>query len=177
MMDRYALPSYAHVSDDAKRSLTVENAGGKSDISEMFSIDYFARIYGASKFIFETEVEYWIRYSMVDFICTLASARVGVSVARAMSYPDPDQFTPKNAARLLYKKLYGLIVARNAVSKQQSFYKSILHIWCQTPRIADLMRDAFANLDADDYGLDVKGVVILQLTISPDPQLYTNRLI
>jgi hypothetical protein len=39
------------------------------------------------------------------------------------------------------------------------------------------MRDAFANLDAVDYGLDVKGVVILQLTISPDPQLYTNRLI
>lgn len=176
LVDTYFLPPFHELFEEAQRSLTIENAGGRSDISEMYSIDYWIRNYGATNLIFETEVEYWIRYKMVDFICTIESARVGVSVARAMGYPDPDRFTAKMAARLLYKKLYGLIVARNAVSASQSFYKSILHIWCQTAQIAELLEAAFANLDADDYGLDVKGIVILQLTISPDSQLYTNRL-
>ena len=113
---------------------------------------------------------------MVDFICTIDSNRVGVSVARAMGFPSSDKFTPTIASRLLYKKLYGLIVARNAVVKKQSFFKSILHIWCQDAHVAQLLRDAFANLDDDDYGLYVKGVVLLQLTVCDDVQLYKNIL-
>lgn len=174
--DIYILPQYNDVSDPAKRSREIDNAGGKSDISEMFSIDYLIRCHGAYDVIFETEVQYWITYKMVDFICTINSHRVGVSVARAMAYPSPDRFTPAMASKLLYKKLYGLIVARNAVTKHQSFYRSILHIWCQDVRIADLMRDAFANLDDNDYGLDVKGIVILQLSVCPDTQLYKNKI-
>ena len=175
--DVYDLPPYADVASQAKDSRDIDNAGGKSDVSEMFSIDYLMRIHGARDIIFETQVQYWITYKMVDFICTIEDQRVGVSVARAMAYPSPDRFTAKMAARLLYKKLYGLIVARNAVSDHQSFYRSVLHIWCQNQRIADLMQDAFANLDNDDYGLDVKGVVILQLTVCPDAQLYRNRIL
>lgn len=174
--DLYVLPSYNDVTEQAKSSRDIDNAGGKSDVSEMFSIDYFMQIHDAHSIIFETEVQYWITYKMVDYICSIDDQRVGVSVARAMAYPSPDRFTPAMATRLLYKKLYGLIVARNAVSTHQSFYRSILHIWCQNSRIADLMRNAFANLDDDDYGLDVKGVVILQLTVCDDSQLYQNRI-
>lgn len=186
--DVYALPPYAHVTDQAKRSRDIDNAGGKSDVSEMYSIDYLMRIHDAHSIIFETEVQYWITYKMVDFICTIDDQRVGVSVARAMevpvrrsrrrrSRPHFDSFNSEAAAHLLHKKLYGLIVARNAVSEHQSFYRSILHIWCQSQNIADLMQTAFSNLDNDDYGLDVKGVVILQLTVCADPQLYRNRII
>jgi len=174
--DVYVLPSYIDLADQAKRSRDIDNAGGKSDVSEMFSIDYMIRSHGAHSIIFETEVQYWITYKMVDFICTIDTQRVGVSVARAMAYPTPDKFTSAMASRLLYKKLYGLIVARNAVSEHQSFYRSILHIWCQSTRIAELMQTAFSNLDNDDYGLDVKGIVILQLTVCDDIQLYKNRI-
>ena len=212
--DIYQLPAYTEVTDPAKQSREIDNAGGGSDVSEMYSIDYLMRIHDASEIIFETQVQYWITYKMVDYICTIDQQRVGVSVARAMEerhpvrvprpepdlshgessavapahprkqskrrrrrHPSPDYFGPEAAAYLLYKKLYGLIVARNAVSDHQSFYRSILHIWCQNQRIADLMQEAFANLDDNDYGLDVKGVVILQLTVCPDIQLYRNRVI
>lgn len=172
--DNYTLPPSSMVCEDGKRSLTVENAGGKSDISEMYSIDYFTQMYGATNTIFEKEVNYWIDYKLVDFICTIDDHRVGVSVARAMGYPTSENFTSQIASKLLYKKLYGLIVARNAVVKEQSFFKSILHIWCQDAHVAQLLCEAFSNLDDNDYGLDVKGVVLLQLTICDDPQLYKN---
>lgn len=173
-IDKYFLPSSNVVSADAKRSITIENAGGKSDISEMYSIDYFTQMYDATNTILEKEVTYWIDYKMVDFICTIESHRVGVSVARAMGYPTSDKFTFDIASKLLFKKLYGLIVARNAVIKSQSFFKSILHIWCQDMHVANLLRDAFSKLDDNDYGLNVKGVLLLQLTICDDPQIYKN---
>ena len=176
-IDFYILPPSTLLCDDALRSITIDNAGGKSDISEMYSIDYFTQMYRASNTILEKEVNYWIDYKMVDFICTIDNHRVGVSVARAMGFPTPDKFTPNMASRLLYKKLYGLIVARNGVVKDQSFTKSILHIWCQDSHIAQLLHDAFSNLDDNDYGLDVKGIVLLQLTICADPQIYKNFLL
>lgn len=175
-VDRYILPPSSTICFDARRSLLTENAGGKSEISEMYSIDYFTKIYHANKTILEKEVSYWIDYKMVDFICTINSCRVGVSVARAMGYPNSINFTDEMAASLLYKKLYGLIVARNAVNKSHSFFKSILHIWCQDNRIAMLLRNAFSKLDDNDYGLDVKGILLLQLTVCGDPQLYKNFL-
>lgn len=173
-IDTYDLPEYADVCADAKRSLTVDNAGGKSDVSEMYSIDYFARSMDACHTLLEKEITYWIDYKMVDFICTIPDGRVGVSVARAMGYPTEDRFTAATASRLLYKKLHGLIIARNGVSKSQNFYRSFLHIWCQNARIAELLQEAFQSLDDDDYGLGVKGTIVLQLTICADARIYRN---
>lgn len=173
--DEYTLPRY--VSEDAKRSVSIENAGGQSEVSEMYSIDYFCNSWRATSFIFEKEIKYWIEYKMVDFICTINGQRVGVSVARAMGYPTSESFTMETAAKLLHKKLYGLIVARNAVVKSQSFTKSILHIWCQDAHVAELLQETYSNLDENDYGLDVKGVLILQLTICADRRIYKNTLI
>lgn len=172
--DNYQIPNYDQITIDAKNSLLIDNAGGKSDISELYSIDYFTKIYNAHNIIYEKQVVYWIDYKMVDYICTINNSRVGVSVARAMGYPSIDKFTDEMASKLLYKKLYGLIVARNGVIKSQSFYRSILHIWCQDISIANKLYNAFSNLNDDDYGLDVKGIVILQLTICPDERLYKN---
>lgn len=174
--DYYKLPKYDDISQDAKRSITVDNAGGKSEISELYSIDYFIKIYRGNNVILEEEVSYWIDYKMVDFICSINGNRVGVSVARAMGFPTSQDFTYQSAEKLLRKKLYGLIVARNAVVKEQSFYKSILHIWCQSEKIANNLQMAFSNLDDNDYGLDIKGVLILQLTVCDDMQLYKNFL-
>ena len=172
--DEYTLPRY--VSEDAKRSMSIENAGGQSEVSEMYSIDYFGSAWGATSFIFEKEIKYWIQYKMVDYICTVNEQRIGVSVARAMGYPTSESFTAETAAKLLHKKLYGLIVARNAVVKSQSFTKSILHIWCQDAHVAELLQEAYTNLDENDYGLDVKGVLILQLTVCDDRRIYKNIL-
>lgn len=174
--DSYLLPSYEIVSDEAKKSLLIDNAGGKSTVSEMYSIDYFVKIHSAKDCIFEKEVQYWIDYKMVDFICEIDGCRIGVSVARAMEYLPRSPFDKNRAEKLLFKKLYGLIVARNSVMKSQSFYKSILHIWCENHTIAGLLFEAFENLDNNHYGLKVKGIVLLQLTVCEDRQLYENYI-
>ena len=158
--------------DSAKRSLHVDNAGGKSAISEAFSIYYFEWIRKASNFVFETEVDYWVDYKMVDFICSIDDKRVGVSVTRAMGFPSPDCFTYEDALKLLRKKLYGLIVARNCVSKKHSFFRSVLHIWCQSETIASHLRNAYASFDQEDFGLDVAGNVLLLLTVCDEKILY-----
>lgn len=141
----------------------------------MMSIEYFTRVFEARDILLEMEVEYWIDYKMVDFVCTVPSyGRIGVSVTRAMGYPSSDKFTYDRALKLLQKKLYGLIVSRNGVTKKHSFYRSILHIWCQTDRIALLLKKAYASFDIEDYGLNIKGVVVLQLTVCSHPCLYDD---
>lgn len=159
---------------DAKRSLSVPNAGGSSMISEMLSIDMYSKAYGAKNFLLEMEVSYWIEYKMVDYVCTIGDVRIGVSVTRAMNYDDPELFVEEDADRLLNKKLYGLIVSRNAVTKEHCFFKSILHVWCQTERIAKIMKQRFEMLDIDDFELDIKGVVVLHLTICSEKYIYSE---
>lgn len=166
-------------SDEAKNSLKIENAGGRSEISEAYSIEYFVRVFGARNILYETEVEYWLEYSMVDFVCSIPTmngeTKIGISVTRAMGYPGPDFFTYEQGLHLLRKKLFGLIVARNSVTKKHSFDRSILHIWCQTPRIAKLLKKAYTSFDIYDYGLDICGIVSLSLTICPDECIYQNK--
>ena len=169
--DSYVLPPYSFLCNDAHRSLDIANAGGKSEISEMYSIDYFAQMYGATNTILETEVDYYYQHKMIDFICTINGRRVGISVTRGMGYPSPDNFTADTASCLIYKKLHGLVVARDIVVEEQSFSMSILHIWCQNYRIAHLLHNAFFDIDLSGY---VKGTVLLQLTVCDDSQLYKN---
>jgi len=175
-VDMWKLSKNPRFSEDSLRSLNVDNAGGNSMISEMMSIEYFIRVFEAQDILLEMEVEYWIDYKMVDFVCTIPQfGRVGVSVTRAMGYPTPEKFTYEKALGLLKKKLYGLIISRNGVTKKHSFYRSILHVWCQTPEIATFLRDAYASFDINDYGLNIKGVVVLQLTVCSHPSLYNDH--
>ena len=77
---------------------------------QSLSVEYFARRFQAQDVVTEMEVEYWsFNWKKVDYICTLYGQRVGVSVSRAMCYPDPNAFSSEIAYRLLYKKLYGLV--------------------------------------------------------------------
>lgn len=165
-----------NLSKPAIRSLLIENAGGKSAVSEMMSIEYYIRIFSAIDILLEMEVDYTFNYKMVDYICTIGNRRVGVSVTRAMGYPDSTYFTYQKALYLLHKKLYGLIVARNSVSKKHRFFKSVLHVWCQSNRIAYLVKKAYESFDINDYGLNIKGIVLLHLTICSDRYIYDNNM-
>lgn len=171
LVDLYITPSLSklEISPDASRSLTVENAGGKSALSEMLSIDYFSRVFGAAKVALEMEVEYWIDYKMVDYVCSIEETRVGVSVTRAMGFPTPSDFTPEQAEILVGKKLNGLIIARNAVTKKHRFFRSVLHVWCQNTSIGRMVRDAYSAMEAT---LEIKGVMLLLITICDNPEIY-----
>lgn len=160
---------------DATRSLTVDNAGGQSEYSEAISMNYFHTVLKASDMILEMEVEYWIDYKMVDYICSVSGERIGVSVARGMGFPTHLDFTDKHALALLRKKLFGLIVSRNSVVDKHSFYKSCVHILCQSQHVADTLQRVYASLDINDFGLNVKCDLVLLLTVCDSQEVYTNK--
>ncbi len=84
-------------------------------VVQSLSKEYFARRFQAKDVVTEMEVEYCsMNWKKVDYICTLYGRRVGVSVTRAMSYPDPDAFSPQAAYRLLHKKLFGLVEIKHS---------------------------------------------------------------
>lgn len=195
-------------SEVSKKCLASTNAGGKSIISEMLSIEYYTRSFGASDVLLEMEVGYWFCYKMVDYVCTIyydgirneeklrisddealktsfekktasrarmetmSYRRLGVSVTRAMGYPDESFFKYDDAVALMRKKVYGLIVARNAVIKEHKFYKSVLHILCQSTRIARLMKQAYKNLDINEFAGLMKGYIIIHLTVCTESLIY-----
>lgn len=167
------------ICNDAKMSLKIDNAGGDSEISEMYSIDYFHKKYNATDFIFEEQINYWIRYKKVDFLCTIFNKdrfeRIGVSVTRAIAYPTYRSFTDEKAFRLLDKKLLGLIVANNSLQKNERYLSSFLHIWCQDISVALVLKSCFEKINFSDYNLDYQDVTLI-ITITKDQSIYKNVL-
>lgn len=137
-------------------------------MSEAYSIHHFKTRLRAHTFVFEMDVSYWIEFKMVDFLCTIDSHQVGVSVTRAMGFPHEYKFTQESADRLIDKKLDGLIIARNGVTERHSFFNCILHVWCQSHRIATLVKDAFDKMNTYDE-------VFILCTVCDDPLIYRNR--
>ena len=168
----YNLPDENTLNPISFNSLKIENAGGKSNISEMYSMEFFIRNYNASEFIFEKEVKYWIDFKMVDYICTINNERIGISVTRAMGYPDESDFNEQEAERLLEKKINGLIVASNSVIKLHSFYKCILHIWCQNNTIASYLSNYYDKMKYTECSKELS----ILLTVCPDDRIYKNYI-
>jgi hypothetical protein len=160
---------------EALQSMSVQNAGGASELSEALSIHYFFRRFRVTKFMFEMDISYdFYGSSICDFLCDFGTYRVGVSVTRAMHFYDPSLFADADADRLLTKKLWGLIVARNGVSDKHSFHKCCLHIWCQTQHIADTLVTAHQRLiDLLPEDDPIREVVVI-LTVCDAPWIYTN---
>jgi len=134
--------------------------------------------YGVTTFIPEMEAVYWIEYKLADYIMDLNGENVGVSVTRAVTYPFDVEFSLERARVLVERKLYGLIVARECISEEQSFQKSILHVWCLTLDGARNVQIAFNELLERDLGPRGERTyedVTLICTVCDDLCVYTNR--
>lgn len=169
-------PNKLILSSQASKGLIIDNAGGASEYSESMSIHYFENVFNASDIILEKEVKYWSDLKMVDYICTVNKTKIGVSVTRAMGFPCSSRFTRADGVQLLRRKINGLIVACDLVITEHSFNKSILHIWCQNQRIADIMREVYEQeLQIDSMGLKVLCDVAVIISICNNKNIYTNN--
>ncbi|CAI5976540.1 unnamed protein product [Closterium sp. NIES-65] len=156
------------LSEHAARVAASPNAGGASVISESLSVEYFVRHFGATDIISEMEIKYCdSNWKKVDYICSLFGQRFGVSVTRAMMYPDPALFDSHRARALLRKKLHGLVVAWSGISPMHCFSRAILHVWCETSHIANLLQDAFPEVSSS---LDMQEDVLMVLTVAEGHQ-------
>lgn len=144
---------------DAKKIHVEPNAGGNSENSESLSMDMLHQLYGGNNVRTEMNIEYFDpNWKKCDFLCSIFDQNWGVSVTRAMSFPDPNGFTKEEAKILLVRKLQGLIVAKQGILINDNFLRSILHIWCETDRTAGLLIDAYSELS--DESRDNVGVVL-----------------
>jgi hypothetical protein len=153
---------------------TMPNAGGLSIVSEIMSAEILGVIYGMWDIRTEMEIVYLFEgWKMVDFtmlmLCGGEPQRIGVSVTRAMGFPTEAEFVEENAARLLEKKINGLVLARNGVDDGDSFYKVILHVFAQSQRIANLLKAYF-----DVMHWEIKDNVVLICTITDCREIYDN---
>lgn len=176
-IDECVFTSVDSLSDEAKRSLSVPNAGGKSALSEALSIDYFNKRLGSFNTIDEMMVPYTFEYKMVDFLTTVYGKNtleiiLGVSVTRGMGYPRERNFTSLTAKNLLAKKLSGLVLARNSIRKSHRFFHGVLHIFCQSRRIADIILGEYNNITEEWNDGVCKFKVIL--TVCSDDRVYYN---
>lgn len=182
ILDEYRMYEMA---GEALRSMKMENAGGTSAYSEGVSIQYFLDL-GARSILCEREVSYdFYNFKMVDFIATFQlpdgkkpdgkkSKRVGVSVTRACQY-NGQPFDKEKAEQLLTKKLYGLVIARRAVSVHHTFYTSVLHILCESREIQMTLSRVYNELDKTELGETLRGTLILVLTLVDDPKVFSEK--
>lgn len=144
---------------EARKVINEPNAGGSSWISEALSVEVLNRCLGACDVVTEMQVEYFFsNCKKVDYVARLPgrsgrrSDRCGVSVTRAMGFPSESNFSLEDANHLLLKKLQGLVVARSCISEAHSFTQSLLHVWCASNRIAELVRQAAETMLSDFPG-------------------------
>ena len=99
---------------------------------------------------------------MVDYCARIKGEWVGVSVTRATGYPTALDFDEEEAARLLRKKLNGLIVARHGVSTCHGFQFSILHVLCESKTAVRYVVKAAPRIVEE---LDIKDTVAVCVTL------------
>lgn len=162
---------------DAKRSLSVANAGGSSVLSEALSIYYFRNRYKGTDFILEKEMEYWIDYKMCDFLVKFNGQNYGISVTRAFNFHKNTVYSNEKAEQLLTKKLDGLILARHCVAKKHRFKRCILHIWAESINVQKHLDFAYLNIKNNntEFYNTIKDVIIL-ITICNERYIYTDIL-
>lgn len=159
------------------------NAGGNSVFSEVMSAELFSIWLGASSIKTEMEITYWCsNWKIADFsICVRSSTGdgselnpntkwIGVSVTRAMGWPKPEAFTLNQARDLMYKKISGLLLARNATTPEDSFFTSIVHVWCQSREIADMVMQATREIQTTMKHMEC----FVCITVCDDPRIYSN---
>lgn len=180
VLDKFEPTLLSPMNKFARASLYVDNAGGKSEISEAWSIHHLMTVLQATTCIFEMDIVYWYKSKMVDYIITVPDekkdvTRIGVSVTRAMCRPDRE-FSREDAIYLLNKKIHGLIVSRSTVVDEQCFYQSILHVWAPSYEIGKMLYDVIHSDDLDFSGMDIMGTLDVWITVSEYAPIYTNGL-
>ena len=150
-----------------------ENAGGSSDISESLSFEVFYRLFGAKLLQTEMSIEYDYEHSpRIDYSAVMLGRRVGVSVTRAIDHHSG--VTLKEAFRLLYKKLYGLVMSKEYVLNCSSWDVSILHVWCRDTESLVWLNRMFNRMRVRHN--QILSNTILFVSLSSDaPFIYSNR--
>ena len=132
---------------DAAQMLTTPNAGGASRISESLAMDVLARTLSAKLTQSEVTLRYWPTVGPItDFSVELHNgAALGVSVTRACGTAGRAPWDSDAAARLLRKKLGGVLESTRRCLNG-GFAKQLLFVWSRGAAVAAEVERAYSEL-------------------------------
>ncbi len=157
------------LSEGAQRILEAGNLGGSSLESEAFAYDVEHRCELAELLKTEAEIDYVGEGSRADFLVSVRGTPIGVSVTRAVGWPQDDPYTLEQAEELLADKLDGLLEAAALVADQDAWARGLLHVLAYGPEHADRFAEAW---DAADPALRADTILVVTVTDGEDGFLY-----
>jgi hypothetical protein len=142
-----------------------KNLNERSKLSEMTSMYILNKYFGAKTARSECDVRYWNDFwKKCDYITKISNKPLAISVSRmngpAYFYMPTRIRMCIGALELLYKKIYGLVVARSGIVEKVSFDYSILHVFVPSHESALCVSFVF-----DQLGEEIKSDIALIVTV------------
>jgi hypothetical protein len=147
------------------------SAGGSSALSETLAFETLARSEGASLVKTGTEIVYDQIGDQTDLSVQIAGDKVGVSVARAFSFPLDTPFTQEQASALLTGKLEAIQQSTENVSAADAWVKQILVVWAPSDANAAAVNAAWDGLSGVTKGDTILYVIV---TDGSDTNVYLD---
>lgn len=148
------------------------NLGGSSLYSEVFAYEVLYRCDGAILLKTEAEIVYAVEGKKTDLLVEIDGAKVGVSVVRALSFPEGAPYPVAQAFDVLDGKLADILLSSANVDPQDAWEKQILSVVAQTTEHADAIVQAY---DMVDEATKADTIVVVTVTEGEDDFIYYNN--
>ncbi len=149
------------------------NAGGSSIYSEIFSYEVLSRCEFAELVKTENEVNYQDpNGKKTDLIVSIDNVPIGVSVTRAVGWPQEDPWTPGQALELLEDKLSDIQESSANVTNADAWAKQLLHVIAFSDGHADSVAQAYNQSVSTDSDLVQDTLLMVTITDGEDAFIY-----
>lgn len=148
------------------------NLNQGSLLSEIFAFEVLHRCEGAALLETENTIDYDVDGKKTDLLVEIQGQRVGVSVVRAMSFPEGAPYSISQASTVLEGKLADILVSSANVSANHAWPKQILAVVAQTDMHAAAIAEAWGTLDAT---LRADTIVAVTVTEGSDGFVYYDQ--
>lgn len=144
------------------------NAGGSSEMSELFAFEQLARCEGATLVKTETEITYTnTGGKKTDILVEIDGHTIGVSVTRAFAFPIGTPYSEQQATTLLTRKLDDIQLSSANVTAADAWEKQILAYQAIDDQAAQTVLAVWNGL-----GASTKADTILLVTVTNGDDLF-----
>ena len=162
----------SQLSAEGQAMIAKGNLGGSSLYSEIIAYEVLNRCDHAALVKTEAEIVYATQSKKTDILLAIDGEKVGVSVVRAMSFPEGAPYPVTQAFTVLHGKLADILLSSASVAPDDAWKKQILAVIAQTPEHAAAIADAYAMLDATTKA---DTIVLVTVTEGTDKFIYYGK--
>ncbi|MCH9688034.1 MAG: hypothetical protein K0V04_41775 [Deltaproteobacteria bacterium] len=161
---------YDQLTPDGQAVFDAGNLGGSSLHSEVIAFEVLARCEGATLLETEGTVQYLDDMgTKTDLLVDIGGLTVGVSVTRAVGFPQEDPYTVMQAEEILVDKLEDVLDSSANVAPRHQWVKQILHVIAYADMHAQSIFTAYAALPP---ALTADTVLVVTVTHGEDAFIY-----